>query len=120
MEAGDHRRGEPRLREAETEADWSPAERALLEAALEFYGAASSVIEYRGPERPHLRPDAEGLRAVREAMGALDRHVLAAHRAGVAPAQIAQIARLEPEIVELILARGRAAAASELDPARAE
>jgi hypothetical protein len=115
MEAGDHRRGEPPQAAGET--GWSPAERALLHAALEFYGAASAVIEYRGPERPHLRADAAGLRAVRDAMGALDRHVLVAHEAGVAPAQIARITRLEPEIVALILQRARGL---EPDPAHAE
>lgn len=85
------------------------AERALLDAALEFYGAAEGVIEFAGRERPQLRQDAAGFRAVRKTMGVLEERVLAAHAAGVPAERIAQVARIEREMVALILARRGAA-----------
>ncbi|HEX5145581.1 MAG TPA: hypothetical protein VFV85_01055, partial [Conexibacter sp.] len=41
--------------DAVDEAAWTSAERALLEAALDFYGAAGGVLDYTGRERPQLR-----------------------------------------------------------------
>ncbi len=90
---------------------WTPAERALLDAALEFYAAAEGVIDFAATERPQLRQDADGFKAVREAMGALEEQVLAAHATGVAPERIAEIARIEREMVILILQRRGAAPA---------
>jgi hypothetical protein len=89
---------------------WTPAERALLDAALEFYGAADSVIDYGGEARPRLRYDVERLQGVRDAMAALEERVRAAHDEDVPAERIAAIARLEPEIVELIVQRYRTAA----------
>lgn len=89
---------------------WTPAERALLDAALDFYGAAEGVIDYTGQDRPQLRQDAAGFEAIRKAMAALDERVRLAHAAGVAPARIAEIARIEQEMVELILQRPGATA----------
>jgi hypothetical protein len=105
-----HRGGDPAAAEggpdeavaAET---WTPAERALLDAALEFYGAADGVIDYEGCERPRLRQDAAGFEAIRRAMSALEERVVAAHAAGVAPERIAQLAHVEHEMVDLILRR---------------
>lgn len=91
------------------EGAWTPPERALLDAALDFYGAAEDVIDYAGPDRPQLRQDAAGFDAVRRAMAALEERVLAAHAAGATPERIAQIARMEPEMVALILTRRGAA-----------
>lgn len=91
------------------EESWMPVERALLDAALEFYGAADGVIDFTGRERPQLRQDAAGFEAVRKAMAALEACVASAHAEDVAPARIAEIARLEQEIVELILQRQDAA-----------
>lgn len=87
------------------EPDWSPAERALLDCALDFFGAAEAVIDYAGPDRPHLRYDVDGLQEVRSAMALLEERVHVAHEAGVTPERIASITRLEQEIVELIIAR---------------
>lgn len=87
---------------------WTPAERALLDAAVDFYGAAEGVIDFAG-ERPQLRQDAAGFQAVREAMARLEGHVLAAHAAGATPERIAQVARIEREMVTLILTRRGAA-----------
>lgn len=84
---------------------WTPAEQALLEAALEFYGAAEGVIDYAGRERPQLRQDAAGFEAVRQAMAVLEEHVSAAHASGASPERIAQIARIEQETIALILER---------------
>ena len=84
---------------------WAPVEHALLDAALEFYGAAEGVIDYAGRERPHLRQDAAGFTAIRKAMATLEERVRSAHAAGVPPERIAEIARIEPEMVELILQR---------------
>jgi hypothetical protein len=89
---------------------FTPADRALLEAALEFYGAAEGVIDYVGQERPQLRQDAAGFAAVRAAMAALEDRVREAHAAGASPQRIAEIARIEREMVELILQRSDAAA----------
>lgn len=96
------------------ELDWPPAERALLDSALDFFGAAETVIDYSGPERPHLRYDVDGLQGVRSAMAALEERIHVAHEAGVSPERIAGITRLEQEIVELIIARhGEPAAAQD-------
>lgn len=81
----------------------SDPEQALLDAALEFYGAAEAVIDYGGPDRPRLRYDVGGLQAVRDAMAGLERQIRAARNAGVTAEAIAGITRLEREIVELIL-----------------
>jgi hypothetical protein len=89
--------------------DWTPEEQALLDAALEFYGAAEGVIDYAGRERPQLRQDVAGFEAVRRAMARLEERVAAAHAAGVAPERIAQIARMEQETIVLILRRRDAA-----------
>ena len=105
----DSSHGEP------AEASWTPAERALLDAALDFYGAAEGVIDFAGGERPQLRHDATAFHAVREAMRVLEDRVLAAHAAGATPARIAQIARLEGEMVTLILKRRGAAASPAQD-----
>jgi hypothetical protein len=88
---------------------WTPAEQALLDAALEFYGAAEGVIDYSGRERPQLRQDAAGFDAVRRAMGVLEQRVTAAHAGGATPERIAQVARIELETVTLILERRGAA-----------
>lgn len=89
---------------------WTPPERALLDAALEFYGAAEGVIDYTGRERPEVRQDAAGFEAIRRAMGVLEGRVRSAYAAGVVPARIAEIARIDREMVTLILERERAAA----------
>lgn len=94
---------------------WVPQERALLDAALEFYGAAEGVIDLSGDERPQLRRDAAGFDAVRRAMAALEDRVRDAHAAGVATERIAEIARIEREMVELILSRRRSVAPSPAD-----
>jgi hypothetical protein len=91
---------------------WTPVERTLLEAALDFYGAAEGVIDYAGRERPQVRQDPAGFEAVRRTMRALEARVRSAHAAGVAPERIAQVARIEQEIVELILQRGEGTAPS--------
>jgi hypothetical protein len=64
---------------------WTPAERALLDAALGYYGAAEAVIDLRGESSPRLHIDAGAMRAVRDAMAVLERHVRDAHAAGVDP-----------------------------------
>ena len=84
---------------------WSPTERALLDAALEFYSAAEGVLDFAGRERPRLRHDAAAFNAVRAAMRLLEERVLAAHAAGATPERIAEIARIEHETIALILAR---------------
>lgn len=84
---------------------WTPAEQALLDAALEFYRAAEGVIDFAGRERPQLRQDAAGFDAVRRAMATLEQHVAAAHAAGATPERIAQVARIEQETIALILQR---------------
>lgn len=90
---------------SDDELDWPPAERALLDSALDFFGAAEAVIDYGGPDRPHLRYDVDGLQGVRSAMAALEERIHVAAEAGVTPERIASITRLEQEIVELIIAR---------------
>jgi hypothetical protein len=95
---------------------WTPAEQVLLAAALDFYGAAEGVIQFSGHDRPQLRHDAAGFDAVRRAMGALEERVAAAHAAGVSAARIAQIARIEPETIALILERRSAASDPEAGP----
>jgi hypothetical protein len=92
---------------------WTPVEQAVLDAALDFYGAAEGVIEFSGRERPQLRQDAAGFDAVRRAMGALENRVVAAHAAGASPERIAQIARIEQETIELILRRQGAVPSSD-------
>ncbi|HET6448909.1 MAG TPA: hypothetical protein VFG31_07340 [Conexibacter sp.] len=87
------------------EEHWTPAERALLDAAVEFYGAAEGVIDFTGRERPLVRHDSAGFEAVRRAMGALEERVAEAHAAGMTPERIAQIARIEQETIALILER---------------
>jgi len=87
------------------EETWTPAEQALLDAALEFYGAAEGVIDYANHERPQLRQDAAGFEAVRRAMAQLEERVAAVHAAGATPERIAQIARMEQETIALILQR---------------
>jgi hypothetical protein len=91
------------------EATWTPVERALLDAALEFYDAADGVIDFTGRDRPQLRQDAAGFEAVRRAMAALEACVVSAHAEGAALARIAEIARLEQDMVALILQRQGAA-----------
>ncbi len=86
------------------------AEQALLDAALGFYGAAEGVIDLSGEERPQVRQDAAGFQAVRQAMRVLEERVRSARAAGVAPERIAQVARIEQEMVELILQRDPTAA----------
>jgi hypothetical protein len=88
---------------------WTPVERALLDAALEFYGAAQGVIKYSAHGRPQVRRDAAGFDAVRRTMGRLEERVLAAHAAGMTSHRIAEIARIERDIVALILERREAA-----------
>ena len=88
---------------------WTPAEQALLDAALEFYDAAEGVLDYAGRDRPQLRQDAAGFDAVRRAMALLEERVVAAHTAGASPERIAQVARIEQETIVLILQRGGAA-----------
>jgi len=90
---------------------WTPVERALLAAALEFYGAAGGVIAFTGEEHPHpqVRHNADGFKAIREAMGALEQRVVAAHAAGASAERIAQITRIEQETIDLILQRQAAA-----------
>ena len=97
--------------EAATDVDtWSPLELELLEAAIAFYGAAEGVIDFTDRPRPQVRRDAAGFDAVRRAMGTLERRVRNAHAAGLPPRRIAEIARIEQEIVELIIAREAPAA----------
>ena len=91
------------------EEPWTPAERALLDAAIDFYEAADGVIDFAGRERPQLRQNAAAFDAVRKAMAALEGRVVHAHAAGVSPERIAEIARMEQEIVALILQRQDAA-----------
>jgi hypothetical protein len=86
---------------------WSAAERALLDSALDFYGAAEGLIDLADAERPRVRHDVAGLQAVGDAMAALEQRVRAAHEQGVAPERIAQLARLEPEMVAAMLERER-------------
>ena len=83
----------------------------MLEAALDFYGAAGGVIDFADHDRPQLRQNAAGFDAVRRAMGTLEERVVAAHAAGASPERIAQIARIERDTIALILQR-RAAAPS--------
>lgn len=95
------------------EGAWTPAEQALLDAALEFYGAAEGVIDYAGRERPQLRQgDAAAFDAVRRAMALLEERVAAVHAAGASPEHIARIARIEEETIVLILKRQGAAPSS--------
>jgi hypothetical protein len=96
--------------DGENEQDvWTPTEQALLEAALDFYGAADGVIEHADGERPQLRRGAAGFDAIRQAMGVLERRVAAARAAGASPERIAHITRIEQETIDLILERQGAA-----------
>jgi hypothetical protein len=97
------------------EESWTAVEQALLEAALEFYGAAEGVIDLAGRERPQVRHDAAGFDAVRRAMAALEEHVVAAHVAGASPERIARITRIEQETIDLILRRQGAAPSPQQD-----
>ena len=85
----------------------SAVERALFNSALDFYGAAIAVIDYRGRDRPRLRWDPRALDAVRLAMGALERRIGIAYRAGYSTDRIVSITRLERDVVELIVDRVR-------------
>lgn len=85
----------------------STVERGLLKSALDFYGAAEAVIDYRGPNRPRLRYDVAGLQAVRAAMSELEVRIRLAHRAGMSVREIARISRLELDVIEMILGRER-------------
>lgn len=96
-------------RGTDDEETWTPLERSLLEAALDFYSAAGGVIEFGDEQHPHLRPGADGFKAIRAAMGTLQERVVAAHEAGASPQRIAQIARMEQETIDLILQRRGAA-----------
>jgi hypothetical protein len=87
---------------------WSSVERALLDAALDFFDAAQEVIDYTGAARPRLRHDLTGLQAVRKAMGTLEAQFRSAHETGLSSERIAKVTRLEREIVELIVGRHRA------------
>ncbi len=87
----------------------SMLERGLFRSALDFFGAAEAVIDYHGPDRPRLRFDVDGLGGVRAAMGALERRIALASRAGFSTERIISITRLEPEIVENIVERERTA-----------
>jgi hypothetical protein len=89
---------------------WTPAERELLDAALAFYGAAEGVIDLTARERPQIVRDAAGFDALRRAMRVLEDRVRSAHAAGLASERIAEVARIEHEMVELILQRDPAAA----------
>ncbi|MGN6188693.1 MAG: hypothetical protein ACTHOE_07320 [Conexibacter sp.] len=91
---------------------WTPAERAVLDAALDFYGAAEGVIDLAGGARPQLRHDAAAFKAIQRAMAALEARVVAAHAAGTTAERIAQIARMEQETIDLILRRRSAAPSS--------
>lgn len=92
---------------ADADADaWTADERALLDAALEFYGAAEGAIDFSGPDPPRVRQDAAAFDAIRSTMSALERCVRSAHASGVGPERIAEVTRIEPEIVALILQRG--------------
>lgn len=93
----------------------STVERGLFNSALDFYGAAESVIDYSGPEKPRLRYDVTGLQAVRAAMGELEQRISLAWRAGMSAEQIAEITRLEPEVVDMILLRQRDSAQDTAD-----
>lgn len=86
----------------------SLVERGLFASALEYYGAAGAVIERRASERPAVRFDAEALESVRAAMGALERRIEIAWRAGLSDERIASIARLDLDLVALIVQRQRA------------
>jgi hypothetical protein len=97
---------------AQADDAWTPSERALLDAALEFYGAAEGVIDLAGEERPQLRQDAAGFKAVRRAMGLLEDRVRSAHADGITPERIAEIARIDHEMIQLILRRDSAATPS--------
>lgn len=112
------RAGGEGLRDELEAGSWTPAERALLEAALDFYGAAEGVIDLAGGGRPQVRHDAAGFNAVREAMRALEERVAAAHDAGATPERIAEVARLDQEMVTLILQRRGAAPAPAEEPGR--
>lgn len=91
------------------EESWTPAEQALLDAALEFYDAAEGVIDYARGARLQVRHDAAGFEAVRRAMGLLEERVAEARTAGIPPEQIARITRIEQETILLILERRDAA-----------
>jgi hypothetical protein len=97
--------------DGEVGASWTTVEQGLLDAALEFYGAAGGVIDFASGDRPQLRQDAAGFVAVRHAMRTLEERVVAARKAGASPERIAEIARIEPDTIALILER-RAAAPS--------
>ncbi len=84
---------------------WSATERSLFDGALEFYAAASGVIDCGGSHRPHLRYDAIGLQAVRESMRLLELRIRAAGAEGLTVERIERITRLERDLLERILRR---------------
>ncbi|MDO8209210.1 hypothetical protein [Conexibacter sp. CPCC 206217] len=86
----------------------SVVERGLFNSALDFYGAAGAVIDYRGTDHPQLRWSLEGLQGVREAMDALERRIGIALRAGFSTDRIVRVTRLEPDVVAQIVERQRA------------
>lgn len=86
----------------------SAIERGLFRSALDFWGAAGAVIDYHAQDRPRLRWDLDGLQGVRAAMGALERRIALACRAGFSTERIIRITRLEPSVVEQIVERQRA------------
>jgi len=98
--------------ETRGEAVQTAVERQLLDAALAFYGAAGGIIEHAGLPRPRLRRDAAGFEAVRQAMAALEAGVVNAHEAGLDADRIAEIARIDAEMVALVLRRRGAAPSS--------
>lgn len=86
----------------------SLVERGLFNSALDFYGAAGAAIDHRGIDRPSVRFDIDALQEVRSAMGALERRIEIAWRAGLSTERIVSITRLDPEVVGLIIERQRA------------
>ncbi|HEY4279870.1 MAG TPA: hypothetical protein VGM91_16715 [Conexibacter sp.] len=86
----------------------SAVERGLFKSALDFYGAAGAVIGFDGSDRASLHWDLDRLQDVRAAMGALERRIVVALRAGLSAEQIATITRLEPDVIALIDERERA------------
>lgn len=98
----------------------SAVERMLFNATLEFYGAAAGVIDVGAEtERPGVRLDLPGLHQVRLAMGMLERRIALADRAGFPLERIIAVTRLDPDVVEGILRRHRAAHASQPAPSGA-
>jgi hypothetical protein len=87
----------------------SAVERGLFKSALDFYGAAGGLIAFDHGDRPALSWDIERLQEVRAAMGALERRIAIALRAGLSTERIISITRLERELVERIAEHAAAA-----------